>query len=272
MYLYKTLIPFGTATLFFTIYQLIDTITLSKIEPHTYTTYMFEVTRLIFIPIILCQSIAGVITPRINYLYINNNIKEANQLAVKISNIALFILFPVIYIFIINSKDIYQMFYNEGDYTILSSSALLIFYIGFYKILIGLSQGMPKFEYIISSTIISAIAKLVLNIVFIPQIGYKGAIIATILAIAVNMLFAYILLNKGGIQIFVKNIKSLIIGIISVLLSGFISSLISVLIVNINKIIYLISSISIFILIYLFFILLISYLTFTKPKNLHTLN
>lgn len=49
-YLYKIAIPYGCTTMFFTIYQLVDSITLSILLPKEgyYTAYMFETVRLIF--------------------------------------------------------------------------------------------------------------------------------------------------------------------------------------------------------------------------------
>lgn len=64
--LLKISLPFGMVTMFFTFYQLIDSITLSSlgVEGHIYTAYMFETIRLIFIPIVFAQSVGGVLNPK----------------------------------------------------------------------------------------------------------------------------------------------------------------------------------------------------------------
>ena len=270
--LYKSIIPFGTATFFFTIYQIIDTITLSKINPHLYTAYMFETTRLIFIPIIICQSIAGAITPKINMLYKNNKIEETNKIAYKITKISIYFLIPIIYIFIVYSKDIYSIIYSDGNYYVLKDIAILIFFIGFYKIIIGISQGMPKFNFIIFSTLIGAIAKLVLNVILIPSIGYQGAIISTSLAITVTMLFAYIVLYKGEIKIFICNMRSIVISVISLFSSMYFSSiLIATLILGFSKIATLFIS-SLFIMgFYFIFIAFIELVISQKQSKQHIL-
>ena len=91
--LLKISLPFGMVTMFFTFYQLIDSITLSSlgIESHVYTAYMFETIRLIFIPIVLAQSVGGALNPKINVLYTNHKILEAKTVAVRLTNLMIYL-------------------------------------------------------------------------------------------------------------------------------------------------------------------------------------
>ncbi|MGM9969170.1 MAG: polysaccharide biosynthesis C-terminal domain-containing protein [Anaeroplasma sp.] len=268
--LYKSIIPFGTATLFFTIYQLIDSITMSNIDPHIYTSYMFEATRLIFIPIVICQSIAGVITPKINYLYSNGNINQAKKLAKKITNLAIIALIPIIFIFMNYSQEIYKIFYKDENYEILKNTAILIFFIGFYKILIGLAQGMPKFELIITFTIFSSIAKLILNVILIKSYNYYGAVISTIIAIFITIIFSYIVLYRGKINILLGNIVSIIMSVLFLYISIFIASILNTLYANsFSDYISIVINIGFIISFYTIFILFIKILLSTKSTNLH---
>ena len=131
---------------------------------------------------------------------------------------------------------------------------------------------MPKFNFIIFSTLIGAIAKLVLNVILIPSIGYQGAIISTSLAITVTMLFAYIVLYKGKIKIFISNMKSIIISVISLFSSMYFSSiLIATLILGFSKIATLFIS-SLFIMgFYFIFIAFIELVISQKQSKLHIL-
>ncbi|MDE6656092.1 MAG: polysaccharide biosynthesis C-terminal domain-containing protein, partial [Anaeroplasmataceae bacterium] len=99
--------------------------------------------------------------------------------------------------------------------------SVLIIFFGLHKVLIGISLGLPKAHYIIIATIISAIAKYILNLVFVPKLGFLGAIYATILAISICILAAYFVLHKEGICLFLKNIRDLILSILTTFVSVF---------------------------------------------------
>lgn len=212
--LLKTCIPFGIATMFFTIYQFIDSVSLPILLPVEgyYTAYMFETIRLIFFPIVLAQALGGVLNPRINYMFQENRIEEAKKIAEKCSSLIIYILIPFMIIIRYFSNDIYNLFYKqENGATILYHISILILFFGIHKVLIGISLGLPKAHYIIIATIISAIAKYILNYVFVPKLGYLGAIYATILAISICILVAYYVLHQEGICLFWKNIKDILI-------------------------------------------------------------
>lgn len=223
-YLYKIAIPYGIATLFFTIYQLVDSITLSVLMPIEgyYTAYMFETIRLIFLPIVLAQSLAGTLNPKINYLYQQHKKEEAMLLAKKCTSLIIFILIPIICIIKYFAKDIYNIFYNQenGSIILYHISDLIIFF-GLYKVLIGISLGLPKSNYITIATIISGIAKYILNYLFIPKLGYEGAILATIIAISICIFVSYYILHIEHVNLFYSNLKMLILSIISVSISIF---------------------------------------------------
>lgn len=226
--LLKISLPFGMVTMFFTFYQLIDSITLSSlgIESHVYTAYMFETIRLIFIPIVLAQSVGGALNPKINVLYTNHKILEAKTVAVRLTNLMIYLLIPLVVVFKLYAKKLYGFFYAEESlYYILSDVSLFIFFIGFYKVMIGISQGVKKFNYIVISTFISSIAKVVLNIVLVPYYNYMGAVISTILAISICMVVSYYVLNDAKIKIAVSNLKAIMLSLAAILFSLFFSTI-----------------------------------------------
>lgn len=223
-YLYKIAIPYGITTMFFTLYQLVDSITLSVLMPIEgyYTAYMFETIRLIFLPIALAQSLAGTLNPKISYLYQKNQKEEALLVSEKSTSLIIYVLIPLIFIMKYFSKDIYNLFYNqENGATILYHISDLIIFFGLYKVLIGISLGLPKSNYIIIATIISGIAKYILNYLFIPKFSYQGAIYATILAVSICILVGYYILHSEGINLFFSNLKSVILSVISASISLF---------------------------------------------------
>lgn len=222
--LLKTSIPFGIATMFFTIYQFIDSISLPILLPVEgyYAAYMFETIRLIFFPIVIAQAVGGALNPKMNYMFHEDRIKEANHIANSCSKFIIYILVPLMVIMRIFSEEIYSSFYQQehGAVILYHISSLIIFF-GLYKVLIGISLGLPRGYYIIIATIVSAVAKYALNYLFIPTYGYQGAIYATIISISICILSAYIVLRLEGIKLFWQNMLAIIKASLAVFVSCF---------------------------------------------------
>lgn len=226
--LLKSSIPFGIATMFFTIYQFIDSMTLPVLLPKEgyYTAYMYETIRLIFFPIVIAQALGGALNPKINLLYKENKIEDAKNVAIRCSNLIITILVPLTIAMMLFSNKIYNIFYQqENGGRILYQMSGLIMFFGVYKVLIGISLGLPKGHFIIIATIISAVAKYILNLFLIRRFEYIGAIYATIIAVSICILVAYYVLFKEGINIFFNNIRSLIGAFVSGIISVFLVSI-----------------------------------------------
>ena len=221
-------IPFGVVTLFFTFYTFIDSLTLSAIgiNGDIYTAYMFEAIRIIFLPITIAQSLGGFLNPKINDLVKKDRMNDVKLIVEKSTRIVIYILIPLIFIIKLYAKSIYEAFYNDSDnYMVLYHLADLILYIGFYKVLIGILNALPKFTYIICATLISIIAKLFLNFVLGSRLNYLGAMYATIISIGICIVIAYYILYKAKIYIIYDNLKSFILALII----GFVSYVIALL-------------------------------------------
>lgn len=224
----KSTILYGIVTLFFTFYTFIDTLTLSGIgiESSVYTAYMFEAIRIVFLPVTLAQSIGAVLNPKINSLVKSNKYDSAIKLARTSTNAAIIILIPLISILKLYSKEIYQAFYHSGEnYMVLYHLSSLIFFIGFYKVLIGILNSLPKFNYIIITTFISVLSKLVLNYILGEKIGYLGIMYSTIISISVCIIVSYYILYNAKIKIIFNNLSTLFTVVVATLISYFLSVL-----------------------------------------------
>ncbi|MBO5711255.1 MAG: polysaccharide biosynthesis C-terminal domain-containing protein, partial [Acholeplasmatales bacterium] len=224
----KSSIPFGVVTLFFTFYTFVDSMTLSiiGIKGDIYTAYMFEAIRIIFLPITLAQSLVGILNPKINELVKGDKILETKEAVKKSTNGVIYILVPLIFVIKLYAKDIYQAFYEgSNNYMVLYHLSDLILYIGFYKVLIGILNALPKFTYIIWATFISIASKLILNFILGTRLGYLGALYATIISIGICIIIGYYILYKAKINILYDNLKSLCTSFIL----GFIAYIISIL-------------------------------------------
>lgn len=270
--LLRVTIPIGTVTMFYTFYQLIDTMTLSSlgVDSNIYSAYMFESIRLIFVPIILAQSVGGSLNPRFNNLCINEKYSIANKMAKRITNLMIKLLIPMVFFYIIYAKDIFKYYYDSDLYYILADTAILIFFIGFYKVIIGITQGMKKFKYISITTFISVIAKIILNIIFVPKLSYSGAILSTITAISICLCVSYYILAKSKINIFFSNIKNTLLVIIAVYAAGFIATIFKASFFT-NVYSSVIEVLLFFILFLLFYLLFISFFNIFNRTKINTI-
>ena len=222
----KSTILYGIVTLFFTFYTFIDTLTLTNIgiESSIYTAYMFEAIRIVFLPITLAQSLGSVLNPKINSLMKKDKLQDALKLARTSTNLVIIIMIPLISILKLYSKDIYLAFYHsEINYMVLFHLSDLILFIGFYKVLIGILNSLPKFNYIVVTTFISVISKFILNYLLGSKIGYLGIMYSTIISISVCIIVSYYILYNAKIKILINNILSLIMTISVTFLAFFIS-------------------------------------------------
>jgi len=229
---------------------------------------MFETIRLIFIPIVLAQSVGGAINPKVNALCTNNKLDEAKRLATRLTTIMIYLLIPIVMLYKIYSYELYTFFYNNDSvYIVLSDISILIFFIGFYKVMIGISQGVNKFNYVVISTFIGMLAKIVLNYLLVPRYSYRGAIMATLIAIGICLVVSYFILNKSKINILFKNFKSIISSIFIAIISGLAATIFRIsLLLEYPDIVGMIGFIIIFILAY---ILLIAFLRVSNSKINH---
>lgn len=222
----KSTILYGVVTLFFTFYTFIDTLTLSSIgiESGIYTAYMFEAIRIVFLPITLAQSLGSVLNPKINSLIKRNKHDEVIKLVRASTNAAIIILVPLIAILKLYSKDIYAAFYHSNiNYMVLFHLSDLILFIGFYKVLIGILNSLPKFNYIVFTTLISVVSKLILNYILGSRMGHLGIMYSTIISISVCIVISYYILYNSKIKILINNMSTLTMTIAVTFISSFIS-------------------------------------------------
>lgn len=221
----KHTIPFGIVTLFFTFYQLIDSLMLINlgISDEIYMAYMFESIRLIFIPISISTAIGSILNPKISKLKALDEVEETKLLVRKTSNLIIKILIPILLIYLYYSEDLYYFFYHKKlNDNILLNTSYLIFFIGFYKTLIGLCSGLDKFNYIIITTFIAILSKVILNYILVIKFNYIGSILATIISITLCILVSYYILYKNKITMLLNNLyitlKTILISLIALML------------------------------------------------------
>lgn len=231
--MFKKFLPIGIATIFLTVYQLIDSTTFNRLLMRYgtsnikdyYSAYSFQAIRLIIIPVLIVQSIATSSLPNINEMTIKDQSEELKKNIGKIFSMSLFICINCFVITFYFSKEIHHLFYeqNEIGAQVLESSAILIIIFSLYKILISIMNGTHHISILVVTTIIGFIMKLLLNLWWIPKVGFGGAILSSCFSGGLVIVASLLTLSKVRlyslrqfIRCFLKVIIAALVGILFV--------------------------------------------------------
>jgi O-antigen/teichoic acid export membrane protein len=135
-----------------------------------------------------------VVAPRFTKFYLEGDTIGLEKLAINVSKIVFVLCFPVFILIMIFSDEIMKLFGNEfiiGSETlvILSIAQLVNISFGSSDTLLLMTGNEKLFRNII---VFAAILNLILNIIFIPLFGIKGAAFANMFSlISLNVLSAY---------------------------------------------------------------------------------
>ncbi len=217
----KICIPFGLTTIFFSLYQAVDSSTLSRglsvfgvenIDEY-YSSYLFEVARIIFIPILFAQSLSASLMPEISTAHTEGDEAKVIKLSKRAINTVLYFIIPITFVFAFFSEEFYNLFYANSTVGggVLKQQAILIILFSLYKVLLGIVQGIQKVAFIVIATLLSVIAKYIMNILWIPTLGYVGAVYSSVIAISICLVAVLIVLKKYEIKILMFTFKRLII-------------------------------------------------------------
>ncbi len=237
-------IPFALYGINYTIYQMIDSLTINKelIEygisnPEAiYGIYSYQVQKIIFIPISLIVAFTTTMIPAISRDFALKNYSAVDKNIIKIVQIAFYFLIPISIFTFIFSQELYFLLYgNKLGGNILASYSPLIIIIGITGISLAILNTMEKHKILIYIISIGIVIKLILNNTLVSVIGIDGAIFSTSLAFLTILLINTIVIIKNTNfkinyllkRIILTLIISFIMGSILSLLGKFISMFIS---------------------------------------------
>lgn len=227
--LFRVCIPFGITTVFLSLNQTIDAITFNRLlitygeqqVEQYFSTYLFEIARLIIIPIIISQAFASSLMPNLNAM---QDADKKHQAITKAINAALIIGVISTFLFSYLSNEIYDVFYENYSFggKVLKNAAILILLYGLNKIIIAIMQAVELIMPLVALTIIAVLLKYCLNITLIAKVGYIGAIIATAISCIFIIFFSLAILRRKKIItwkfVIGKSIKNTILATISLFL------------------------------------------------------
>ncbi|MHB8129188.1 MAG: flippase [Mobilitalea sp.] len=169
-----------------------------------------------------------VLVPRFSILLQKQHTKEASVLFTKIFNILVVLVLPAVTGLFITSKDVIHLVGREKYLDGTLSLQLLCFAIAFSLIATLYTQCVlipkKKEKIVFQATGISAIVNFALNFIFIPWLGIDGAAITTIIAeMIVCFMSVYYSKNDIHLEDIKKNLFTVIIGCIVIILVGLLS-------------------------------------------------
>ena len=213
--LFKYTLPFSIYGITFSLFQLIDSLYFNKglIEyginnpEYYYGIYSFEIQRIINLPVSIILSIQIAIMPSISEDYENKNYKLIKFKIIKIYKLIFIFLLPLIFINILYSEDIYNLFYHQNKGDILRDSSILILLYTLTIILSNIMLGINLEEKLLILIIIINILKIFITKHLINNYGIKGIINSNIIPLLIFIILStYYVFSKIDISLNITNI------------------------------------------------------------------
>lgn len=203
-------------------------------------------TRLYTLPIgVFGISVSTVVYPTLSKKIVNKDFKGVEDNLLKGLNILLFLIIPCMAVFCFYSKEIVKFLFGYGSFNeraiVITGEALFFYSVGLYfynaiHVLTRAFYGMKNSKDPVKFSIISIIVNIILNMILIKPMAYKGLALATSIAAIVNftlLLYTfrkkYIKFNLNRILIFI--IKTVVASVIGIMSSFYITNIILKLIV-----------------------------------------
>ena len=179
-------LPAVFITLLLGLFNLTDTLTFNwafSLGHHPaseaqYATYIFEVQKLVYLPIAFGVSLG---TSFMVYANNENTHPKLHQQMTRAIEILCFILMPIILLFMVFSHEIYRILFGNTLYgpDILQSAAPLILPFALLHVLSGMMQRLHKEWIFIRHLLLGVFIKLLFNVPLIIRFETNGAILSS---------------------------------------------------------------------------------------------
>ncbi|MCI6153428.1 murein biosynthesis integral membrane protein MurJ [Fusobacterium perfoetens] len=210
-------------------------------------------TRLYTLPIgVFGISVSTVVYPTLSKKIVNKDFKGVEDNLLKGLNILLFLIVPCMAVFCFYSKEIVKFLFGYGNFNeraiVITGEALFFYSVGLYfynaiHVLTRAFYGMKNSKDPVKFSIMAIIINIVLNMILIKPMAYKGLALATSIAAIVNFTLLLYTFRKKYInfklkRLWIFGIKTIIASIIGIISSFYINNVILKLVVF--SVIYLI--------------------------------
>ena len=150
------------------------------------------------------NAIVVVTLPRLSLLIKNNNRDNFNALLDKIQKALLLLIFPATVGMMFLSEDIINIIsgaeYVGGYSALIVLSIAIIFSLlaTFYTSCVMIPLKLER--YVLTATIVSALSNIILNLFFIPMLGFNGAAVTTLISEIIVFGIGFFVSNRCGIR------------------------------------------------------------------------
>ncbi len=195
-------LPFVFVGVINPLYQFVDMLTfneamksigLAKVSD-TYLGMLNLLThKFVMIPVMVATGFSMALIPVITNFYTKKDQQGITRSLDQTYQIMLYLTIPMVIGLMVLSDEFYQFLYSKSDVgaTILASYAPVAILFGLYTVTAAILQGIDKHKWIVFTSLIGLLFKLMLNIPLIKMFETNGAIIATAigytLAVAMNI-------------------------------------------------------------------------------------
>ena len=199
----RYILPFVLVGVINPLYQFVDMITfngtmasigLATVTDNYLTMLNFLTHKVVMIPVMVATGFSMAIIPVITDFYSKGNQKGITRSLDQTYQIMLFVTVPMVVGIMALSSETYQFLYEQNAIgaNVLQNYAPAAILFGMYTVTAAIMQGIDRHKWIVFTSLLGLLVKLVLNVPLIKMFEVNGAIAATIIgyfvAVGVNML------------------------------------------------------------------------------------
>lgn len=138
---------------------------------------------LVYVPLAIVTALATAIFPKIIKAFALKDKKDLRRQTSYAFRITYIIVIPATIGLSLLSKEVYKFLFNADEgYHLLTYGSILLVFMSITTIQNVILQGINKLYLIIFSASAGLVAKMILNIILVPKIDIRGAMIATIIS------------------------------------------------------------------------------------------
>ncbi len=226
----KTAFQLCLPTLVATIYLQVDKLMIRWITGNTYEiTYYDQAEKVIMIPLAFITVLSSVMMPRIANEFHNGKNEQVKHLITKACSYSMMMACPLMFGMVGIAGNFIPWYLGKAYMPVAYAVMVLAPYI-ITNTLLGISgnqyfMATDQVSILLKSNLIGMVANVITNAILIPQMGYLGAAIATVLSQCLMTIFQYYHMNRQFpiISTVIKQGKYLVYGgimLMAVMLCG----------------------------------------------------
>lgn len=205
---FASLVPFVLIGVINPLYQFVDMITFNKSmvsiglgsQTDMYLTVLNLFThKVVMIPVMVATAFSMALIPVITEYFTNKKADEMRSTLDKIFQIMFFLTIPMVLGIIVLSSEIYTLFFEYDEYgsKILTHYVPVAILFGLATVTAAILQSIDRHRWIIFTSLLGLLVKVVINIPMIQWFQTTGAIAATTIGYVITISLNIIIISKS---------------------------------------------------------------------------